>query len=73
VQRYDDGIVAASAGVDHAAAGISQIDIDGRPYDQDIASVGANGNVRDLGAFEMQPISDRIFASGIGDPVLLVY
>ena len=73
VQRYDDGTVTASAGVDHAAAGISQIDIDGRPYDQDIASVGANGNVRDLGAFEMQPISDRIFASGIGDPVLLVY
>ena len=73
VQGHDDGTITASPGVDYAPAGIAQIDLAGRLYDQDVPGVGTAGDVRDLGAFEMQPISDRIFASGMGDPVLLAY
>lgn len=73
VQRHDDGSITASPGVDYAPAGIAQLDIGGRPYDQDVPDVGAAGNVHDLGAFEMQPLADRVFASGMGDPVMLAY
>lgn len=71
VQRLDNGTVTASPGVDYAAAGLAQLDIGARFYDQDIPGFGAAGDVRDLGAFEMQPITDRLFASGFGDPVVM--
>jgi len=74
VVRTGNGALVASQGVDFATAGTAgDIDIDARPFDRDIIGVGAAGKVRDLGAFEMQPISDRLFASGFGDPVLLAY
>ena len=74
VVRTGNGTLLASQGVDFGAAGkAGDIDIDGRPFDRDIIGVGTAGNVRDLGAYEMQPISDRVFASGLGDPVTMAY
>ena len=48
-------------------------DIAGRPHDQDVDQVVDRFGVRDLGAFEMQPISNRIFADSFGDPISIVY
>ena len=74
VVRTGNGTLVASQGVDFAAAGTAgDKDIDGRDRDRDIFGVGAAGKVRDLGAFEMQPITDRVFADGFGDPILLAY
>ena len=74
VVKTGNGAIVASQGVDFAAAGTAgETDLAGRPFDRDIFGVGAPGNVRDLGAFEMQPITDRLFANGFGDPILLAY
>ncbi len=48
-------------------------DLGGRFRDQDIAAISDVYGYRDLGAYEMQPITDRVFADGLGDPVTLVY
>lgn len=50
-------------------------DVEDRPYDQDELSIPnrSPGSVRDLGAYEMQPITDRIFADAFGDPITIVY
>jgi hypothetical protein len=48
-------------------------DIAGNPRDQDVGAIADRFGVRDLGAYEMQPITDRIFADGFGDPISLVY
>jgi predicted outer membrane repeat protein len=50
-------------------------DVENRPRDQDVPDVtdATPGSSRDIGAYEMQPISDRTFADGFGDPIMLVY
>jgi hypothetical protein len=73
VVRTGNGSILASQGVDFAPAGTAGVDIDGRARDRDVTGFGAVGYPHDLGAFEMQPIADRVFASGLGDPVVLAY
>lgn len=69
-----NGVVKASPAIDFAAPVTGDDrDLDGRPYDQDVPSVADRFGTRDLGAYEMQPITDRIFADGFGDPTSLVY
>lgn len=66
--------VAHSPAIDFApAVSGDDRDIAGNPHDQDVPSIANLFGVRDLGAYEMQPIDDRIFADGFGDPISLVY
>lgn len=51
----------------------NDFDMDGRPRDQDVAGVRNLFGYRDLGAYEMQPIADRIFADAFSDAISLVY
>ena len=66
--------VTASPGVDAAPllSGQTQ-DLDGNPRDQDVPAVPNVSGVGDFGAYEAQPILDRIFADAFGDPVSLVF
>lgn len=48
-------------------------DIAGNLHDQDVGPIADRFGVRDLGAYEMQPITDRIFADAFGDPISIVY
>ncbi|HEY2395872.1 MAG TPA: hypothetical protein VGH81_07855 [Rudaea sp.] len=73
VVRTGSGSLVASQGVDFAPTGMAGVDIGGRTLDRDISGFGAPGNLRDLGAFEMQPIADRVFADGFGDPISVAY
>lgn len=63
--------VASSPAIDFAQAAGGQ-DIAGRPRDKDVVSIPNRFGTRDLGAYEMQPIIDRIFAGSFGDPISLV-
>ena len=67
------GVVTASAGIDFAPPikGDDR-DLDDNPHDQDVPLVVDAFGVRDLGAYEAQPILDRIFADGLGDPISLL-
>jgi hypothetical protein len=67
-----DGHIVRSAGIDYAPP-ITGDDRDGRglPRDQSIA-IPLFGD-RDLGAYEMQGVGDRIFIDTFGDNVLLVH
>jgi hypothetical protein len=60
-----------SPAIDFASTSGSTFDIDGRTRPMDIAGVTNRFGSYDLGAFEMQPITDRVFANGYGDPYLL--
>ncbi len=62
----------SSPAIDFAQAAGGQ-DIAGRPRDKDVVSIANKFGTRDLGAYEMQPITDRIFAGSFGDPVSLVF
>jgi hypothetical protein len=64
--------IAHSPAIDFSAA-VGGDDIAGNPRDKDVPSIANRFGAGDLGAYEMQPISDRIFADGYGDPVSLVY
>jgi hypothetical protein len=64
--------ITVSPAIDFAAAAGGD-DIANRPRDRDVASAPNRFGTRDLGAYEMQPITDRLFADGFGDPVPLVY
>jgi hypothetical protein len=66
------GTVIASLGVDFAPAA-GGTDIRGWARDQDLVGVDNRLGTRDLGAYEMQPIADRIFADAFGDAVARVY
>ncbi|HEY2397070.1 MAG TPA: hypothetical protein VGH81_13990 [Rudaea sp.] len=70
-----NGDVEASPAVDFAPAttGNDHTDIDGRPRDLDVPAVVNVSGPRDLGAYEMQPITDRIFIGTFGDAYRLVY
>ncbi|QBB72080.1 hypothetical protein ELE36_17850 [Pseudolysobacter antarcticus] len=68
------GAVTASLGLDFAPA----IDGDDRDirslkYDQDLTTRPDVFGMRDLGVYEMQPYSDRIYTDGFGDAVMLAY
>jgi len=66
--------VTASLGIDFAppVAGDDR-DLDGNPYDQDVPAVADFQGVRDLGCYEAQPITDRVFGDAFGDPPSLVH
>lgn len=62
-----------SPGMDFAPLVSGQTtDLDGKPRDVDVPGVPNGDGVRDLGAYEAQPIADRIFADTFGDPLALV-
>lgn len=75
LQAYvKNGVVTASHAIDYAPlVPGDDFDLDGRLRDQDVAVVGDVFGYRDLGAYEMQPITDRIFADSFGDPISIVY
>jgi hypothetical protein len=75
LQAYvQNGVITASHAIDYAPlVPGDDFDLDGRLRDQDVAAVGDVFGYRDLGAYEMQPIADRIFAGTFGDPISLVY
>ena len=66
--------VTASLGIDFAppVAGDDR-DLDGSPYDQDVGSVPDRFGVRDIGCYEAQPITDRVFGDAFGDPLSLLH
>jgi len=72
------GQLVSSPGIDHAPATTktydpaSTLDIRGQPRDQQVSGPAASGP-RDLGAYEMQGVTDRIFIDTFGDDLLLVY
>jgi hypothetical protein len=65
-----DGLVIASPTMDYTEAA-GDVDLDGNPYDADVPLVD-HGGVRDLGAYEGQPITDRIFGDAFGDALSLL-
>ena len=69
--KFGDTITASPA-IDFAEAA-GGFDIAGNPRDQDVVLIANRFGSRDLGAYEMQPITDRLFADGFGDPISLVY
>ena len=75
LQAYvQNGLVTASHAIDYAPlVPGNDFDLDGRPRDQNVGQVQDVYGYRDLGAYEMQPIVDRIFADAFGDPTSLVY
>ena len=60
-----------SPAVDFSAQGYDTADIDGRTRPADVAGATNRFGAYDLGVYEMQPITDRIFANGYGDVFLL--
>ena len=68
------GVTTKSLGLDFAPAiAGNDVDVRAAPHDQDLAAVADTYGPRDLGAFEMQNYTDRIFVDGFGDVVLLAY
>ena len=66
-------VVTASPGIDFAPAGNSNDrDLDDKLRDQDLPAPDRFG-VRDIGCYEEQLITDRIFADEISDAVTIVY
>lgn len=73
VAQIGAGIVVSPA-VDFAlTTDANLLDIAGRPRDQDVGAQPNRYGPRDLGAYEMQPISDRVFGTGFGDPLLWAF
>jgi predicted outer membrane repeat protein len=76
-----DGRVNASSAIDFAATIASGgtlpadilNDLDGQPYGQDVPDVPNFHGTRDLGAYEAQPIVDRIFGDALGDRLSLIF
>ena len=70
-----DGVTSTeSPAVDFAPTTGNELptDIDGRARVVDVPFLVNRFGPKDLGAYEMQPIADRIFANGMGDAVQLV-
>ena len=61
----------ASPAVDFSAHALNNADIDGRARPADVGAITNRFGAFDLGAFEMQPITDRVFANSFGDQYLL--
>jgi hypothetical protein len=70
-----NGLLTASRAIDFApTAQYDPVDdLDGNPYAQNVPAIPDAYGTRDLGAYEAQPISDRVFADAFGDRVSLVY
>lgn len=68
-----NGAVTASPAIDFAPpiAGDDR-DLDNNPHDQNVPRVTDFQGDRDLGCYEAQPIDDRLFADGFGDPISLL-
>jgi hypothetical protein len=47
--------------------------MDSNPRNQDVPFVANRFGMSDVGAYEMQPIADRIFADAFGDATSLVH
>ncbi len=69
-----NNLLHAARAIDFAptVGGDPAYDLDGKSYGQDVPAVPDLYGTRDLGAYEAQPINDRIFADGFGDRVSLV-
>ncbi len=67
-----NGNTIASPAIDFMAVGNAGDDLDGNPCDQAVPLLGRTATPHDLGAYEAQPILDRIFSDGFGDAVSLV-
>lgn len=67
----DGSAFIVSPAVDFSSEQLDAKDIDGRPRPTDVAGATNRFGAFDLGVFEMQPISDRVFANGYGDQFLL--
>jgi len=72
--RYSSasGVVTKSLGLDFAPA-IGGSDVRIKAHDQDLPGVANTYGPRDLGAYEMQPFTDRIFADRFTDPLMLAF
>src|SRR5262249_47418976 len=70
-----DGAMTASPAIDYAptVSGDPYEDLSGNPYAQDVPGIPNVYGTRDLGAYEMRPITDRIFDDTFGDAISLVY
>lgn len=69
-----NGHVTHSPAIDFSATAIANLfDLDGNGFGQDVPAVPNTFGPRDLGAYEMRPISGRIFADGFGDAISIVY
>lgn len=66
-----DGVLVSSAGLDYAPPQ-GGVDIRDGARDQAISATPLFGT-RDIGAYEMQGVGDRIFIDSFGDPLLLVH
>ncbi len=75
LQAYkQNGSLIASPAIDYAPPVVGDArDLNNNPHDQDVPSISNRFGVRDLGAYEAQPISDRIFADAFGDPVPIAF
>ncbi len=67
-----NGNITVSPAIDFMAAGNSCDDLDGNPCDQAVPALGRSSTPHDLGAYEAQPILDRVFSDAFGDAVSLV-
>ncbi|QBB71448.1 hypothetical protein ELE36_14380 [Pseudolysobacter antarcticus] len=68
-----NGNILASPAIDFMAAGNPGDDLDGNPEDQAVPLLWRTATPHDLGAYEAQPILDRVFGDGFGDAVSLVH
>jgi len=70
-----NGAITASPAIDYAptVSGDPNTDLDGIAYAQDVPGIANVYGPRDLGAYEAQPITDRIFGDTFGDRLSLVY
>jgi hypothetical protein len=68
-----NGSITASPAIDFVASADTGPDLDGNAYNQPVPALGRSSMPRDLGAYEAQPILDRVFGDGFGDAISLVY
>ena len=69
-----DGVVTASPAIDFAPVISGEgNDLDNNSRGQDVPLVANRFGTSDVGAYEMQPIADRIFADAFGDATSLVH
>ncbi|HEX3897232.1 MAG TPA: hypothetical protein VHW73_13565 [Rudaea sp.] len=65
------GLVTASPAIDFGSSANGS-DLDRNPYNVDVPLVSNGAGPRDVGAYEAQPITDRIFGDAFGDAISLL-
>jgi hypothetical protein len=70
--KKQGAVYTPSAGLDYAPAD-GGTDIRGEAFDFDLGSVTDRFGPRDLGAYEMHALSDRIFVDALGDAVQIAF